>query len=119
MHNKHTIIHVKTKGVEVSRPFQIKITEDVSIILNNVVSYAVEKELTYRKLKDGAVANEKGNYSEEDFILLSADTISMYFIGGDGLTFRVGDEITAEDFIRVGKSLKALEFKLKEDSEGK
>ena len=104
-----------------SRPYQIKITEDVSIILNNAVSYAIEKGLAHRKLKEGATVDEKtGKYTEDDFTISAADTISVYFLNGEGLTFRVGSEITSEDFERISKSLKALEFKLREgDSEGK
>jgi hypothetical protein len=99
----------------VSRPIQLKITEDVTIILNNVVSYSVEKGVAYRKPKPTATADEDGQYAVEDYDVKAADTISIFFIGGNGLTFRVGEEITREDFDRVSKSLKILEFKLRDE----
>lgn len=102
-----------------SRPIQLKITNDVTVVLDNVVSYAVEKGIAYRKPKADATPDEKGNYKDEDFDVKAADTISLYFIGGHGLTFRVGEELTREDFDRVSKSLKVLEFKLRDDNEGK
>lgn len=102
-----------------SRPIQLKITDDVTIILDNVVSYAVEKGIAYRKPKEDAVPDENGKFNDEDYDIKAADTISIFFIGGNGLTFRVGEEITREDFDRVAKSLKVLEFKLREDNEGK
>ena len=106
------------KGETVSRPIQIKITNDVTVNFNNVVSYAVEKGLAYRRPKEDAVPDENGKYKEEDYDIKAADTISIFFIGGHGLTFRVGEDITREDYDRVAKSLKVLEFKLKENSEG-
>lgn len=96
-----------------SRPIQIKITNDVSVVLDNVASYAVEKGLSYRVLKEGTPT--KPEYTDEDYNVKAADTISVYFIGGHGLTFRVGEEITREDYDRISKSLKTLEFKLRDD----
>jgi len=113
------LINNKQKGVDVSRPIQLKITNDVTVVLDNVVSYAVEKGLAYRKPKEGAAVNAQGQYDEGDLVTTAADTISLYFIGGNGLTFRVGEDITREDYERVSKSLSVLEFKLKETDEGK
>ncbi len=101
-----------------SRPLQLKVTEDIAIILDNVVSYSVEKGLAYRTPKPDAVPDEKGQFKAEDLDMKAADTISVYFIGGNGLVFRVGEEITREDYDRVAKTLKVLEFKLR-NNEGK
>jgi len=98
-----------------SRPIQLKITNDVSVVVDNVVSYAIENGVAYRKLKEGAKPDDKGAYSDESYDIKAADTISIFFIGGHGLTFRVGEEITREDFDRVSKSLKVLEFKLRDE----
>ena len=77
-----------------------------------MVSYAVETGLAYRKLKEGANADSE---KPEDYNVTAADTISLFFIGGHGLTFRVGEEITREDFDRISKTLKTLEFKLRDE----
>lgn len=98
-----------------SRPIQLKITNDVTVVLDNVVSYAIEKGIAFRKPKAGAKPDDEGNYAPEDYDIKAADTISVFFVGGNGLTFRVGEEITREDFDRVSKSLKVLEFKLHDE----
>ena len=90
-----------------TRPIQLKITDEVSIILDNVVSYAIERGLAYRKLKEG---KDPASTDKADYDVTAADTVSFFFPAGNGLNFRVGEEITPEDFARINATLKSLEF---------
>lgn len=91
----------------------IKITDEVTVVLSNIVSYAVEKGLSYPKLKADAIP---GSENPEDYGTSAADTISFFFLAGQHLIFRVGEEITREDYDRISATLKSLEFDLERKS---
>lgn len=104
----------------------IRITEAkealIGVNMNNVVSYAIERKVPERKLKEAIrqafeEKTLKRNLKDEDYETVGyVDRVSFYFIGGTGLTYIVGKEITKEDFIRIVNSIKRMEFILERDN---
>jgi hypothetical protein len=96
-------------------PALIKIREGITINLSNSVSQAVEHDVKLRRLKK----DYKGNPQEakpEDFEEYStANVVSFWFIGGTSLSYRTGEEISEEDFVRISKILTNLQYRMKDD----
>lgn len=80
----------------------------IYINLNNTVSYAVERKSRQQRLKEGADPNRA---TQADFEIFTTDVVSFYFVAGTGLSYRVGIEITQDDFDRLAYILeKALPY---------
>lgn len=102
-------------------PINVKIRDGIRVNVTAAVSHAVERGLVQKKLKkeigDAVRAGtlKRGlidaDYDDDG----KCDTISFWFVGGTSLCYRVGFEITQEDFKRIVGDLEAMEFKRKDD----
>ena len=93
-----------------SRPTMIKITDGIYLNLNSVASVGIGRDMQLTKLKEGVV---KGK-TPEDYVTYNADCVCFHYAAGNSLYFRVGMEMTNEDYERVEQELAFLQFKLYE-----
>lgn len=102
-------------------PTLIKIRDGIRVNVSVSVSHAVEYQLPQRELKkdvqalvnSGTLARK---LTAEDYVERApCDTVSFWFIGAQPLTYRVGREITAEDFTRIVRDLNELEYRSRDD----
>lgn len=100
-------------------PALIRVREDITVNLNTCVSQQVLRKAPIRQLKKSAAARvrqEGGVATAEDYeVVGQADTVSFFFIGGTSLTYRVGEEITQEDFDHVATIITNLQYRMKND----
>jgi uncharacterized protein YneR len=107
--------------LHINAPVIIKIREGVTINLSQTVSQAVERDLPQNrlkkeiadKIKSGAMTDKPKEEDYEQYA--TAHTLSFWFIGGTSLSYRVGHEITVEDFNRIEKIMNSLQFRTKDD----
>jgi len=93
--------------LNLSIPALIKIREGLTVNLALSVSQAVERAVPQYKLKEGiAKATKQDDYEPNG----TADTVTFWFIEGRSLAYRVGEEITEEDFVRVEGDLAKLQY---------
>lgn len=104
--------------IKVSVPTIIKIREGITINLSLSVSQAVEKQLPQKRLKaDAKEAINNGTLKHTDVqdshyeVYNKADTLSFWFTGNQSLAYRVGEEISQEDFDRVSIQLNAIQYR--------
>lgn len=91
-------------------PALIKIREGITINLSLSVSQAVETDVPQYKVKEGIDNPTK----QEDYELNgTANVITFWFIDAKALTYRVGEEITQEDFDRISTALQQLNYIIK------
>jgi len=67
--------------------------------------YRLKKDVVPLKAVNGALTNPK-----DDFEMFEADTLRLVFNDGKGLTYIVGEQITAEEFTYVCECLQELTF---------
>ena len=92
-----------------TKPIMLKVRSGVFVNINNLMSFAIEPGLAqpFKKLKEGEDPKNPEAYTEE---IVTADTISFYYPGDRGLSFRVGHEIERADWNRMKEILESLEF---------
>ena len=95
--------------LNLTAPALLKIRDGITINLALSVSQSVERDTVQYKLKDGIEKGEK----RDDFDQYKADVVSFWFIDGKSLSYRVGEEITAEDFDRIKLQLENLQYRPK------
>jgi len=120
-----TVATGQTKGsdmaLQFNAPLTVKIREGIRVNIALSVSHAIEKDLPQKKLKTDVqkevrAGTLKRALADDDYETTgTADTISFWFIGGTSLSYRVGHEITQEDFNRIEFQLGILEFRTKND----
>lgn len=107
--------------LHINAPVILKIREGISVNLSQTVSQAVEKALPQRRIKKEIAEKIKSGEHKKEPLEADyeeygkADTLSFWFIGQSSLSYRVGHEITQEDFDRVQAQLIALQFRTKSD----
>jgi len=87
----------------------LKIRGDITINLALSVSQSIERDKVCFRLKDGIKKGEK----RDDYDEYKADTVSFWFLGDQSLSYRVGEEITKEDFNRIELQLENLQYRPK------
>jgi len=98
----------------------VKIREGIGVNLSMAVSHAIEYDLPIRALKpEVKEALKKQTLGREinsdDYIEEGrANTVMFWFIGGASLTYRVGHEITQEDFDRIEATLENVTYRLRD-----
>ena len=102
-------------------PTLVKIRDGIRVNVSMATSHAVEYDQPQLQLK-AEVKNLQENGTlkrkirEDDFEKIGeADVISFWFIGGQALSYRVGEEFTQTDFDRVKNVLETLEYRTKND----
>ena len=110
--------------IHVDIPALVKIYADMRGNVSLAVSCAIDYDQPQYELKpDVRALKEEGKLSrsliESDYeVVGKADTVSFWFIGGTSLIYRVGVEITRDDFDRIKADLSQLEFKGKKNDRG-
>jgi len=105
--------------LNLSVPALLQIREGITINLALSVSQSVEPAMPQYKLKDDIKKlSEEGKLARslrsDDYIQTgTADTVSFWFIDGRSLVYRVGEEISSDDFARIEDSLTQLQYRLK------
>lgn len=101
--------------LHIQAPVLVKIRDGITVNLSQSFSQAIEHQVPQKKLKK----EYKGNPTEakpEDFeISGKLDTVSFWFADGRSLAYRVGEEITQDDFNRIEKQMLSLEFRTQDD----
>jgi hypothetical protein len=97
--------------LHVQAPVLIKVCDGITVNLSVSVSQAIEKQLPQHRLKDGVVLDGRKSTQDDYEVHGHADTLSFWFAGGTSLSYRVGEEITQEDFDRVEKQIDDLNFR--------
>ena len=93
--------------LNLSVPALLKIREGVTVNLSLSVSQAVETDVPQYKVKAGI---EKPSKQEDYELNGTADTVTLWFIDKERLVYRVGEEITREDFVRISEHLSNLHY---------
>ena len=107
--------------LHINAPLLLKIRDGIALNCSMVLSLAAEKDAPQKRLKkEVADAIKSGAQVEQptdkDYeVYASADTLSFWFIGGTSLAYRVGFEITQEDYNRVEAQLQGLHYRTKDD----
>jgi len=96
--------------LNLSVPALLKIREGITVNLSLSVSQAVEKDVPQYRPKEGI---EKPSKQEDYEEYAKADVITFWFIDSKSLSYRVGQEITGEDFVRISVDLEQLQYKQK------
>lgn len=96
--------------MSISRPCTVKIKTGVYVNISTLCSFSVDLGLAQKipTLKKGGNPDNKEDWESET---VTADTISFYWPGDRGLSFRVGHEIERSDFERIKRTLTTLEYK--------
>ncbi len=100
-------------------PALIEVREGITVNLALSVSQAIEHDVPQytmkeevKKLQEEQKLNRR--LTSEDYDEIGkTDTVTFWFIDGKSLTYRVGEEITAEQFEEVSKDILALTYKRK------
>lgn len=108
-------------GANITIPTLVKIREGIRINLTLSVSHAIERDVTQTRIKPEI--QELFNTQKLDRKLTPEDyeecgktnAISFWFVGDSSLIYRVGKEITQEDFDRIEKTLQSIEFRMKDE----
>ena len=100
-------------------PALLKIRDDVTVNLSASVSQSIEHGAPQYKVKDDIKklsdegklnrALTKDDYDEVGKV----NVITFFFADGRSLQYRVGSEITEEDFIRIEADINAITYKRK------
>lgn len=96
--------------MSINRPCTVKIKTGVYINISTLCSFSIDLGLAQKipvLKKDGNADNPK-DWEQKT---VTADTISFYWQGDRGLSFRVGHEIERADFERIKRILTTLEYK--------
>jgi hypothetical protein len=107
--------------LHINAPVLIKIRKGIAINLAMTLSLAVENAVPQTRLKkEVADAIQAGSRTEQptdaDYEEYGkADTLSFWFIGGTSLAYRVGHEITQEDFDRAKAQIVGLLYRTKDE----
>lgn len=102
--------------LHIQAPVLIKIREGITVNLSMSVSHAVEPNLPQSRLKSTYDKNKSPTQSDYE-PAGTADTVSFWFVGGTSLCYRVGHEISQEDFNRIKLQMEALQFRTRDDRE--
>ncbi len=108
-------------SLQFNAPLNIKIRDGIRVNIALSVSHAIERGLVQKQIKEDIQklireGKLERQLIEDDYIEgEKLDTVSFWFIGGTSLAYRVGHEITKEDFDRIAGQLESLEFRSQRD----
>lgn len=102
--------NVKGKTMSISRPCTVKVKTGVYINMSTICSFSIDLGLAQKipVLKEGGNPENPKDWEDK---LITADTVSFYFPGDRGLSYRVGHDIERSDFERIKRTLTTLEYK--------
>ena len=98
-------------------PILMKVRDGIRVNLSMTVSHAIERQLPQRRLVKEVAEQVKARtlnreLREADYEQYDVcDTVSFWFAGGSSLSYRVGHEVTQEDFERIVRDLQSLEYR--------
>jgi len=110
-------------AIHIDLPTLLKIREGIRVNLNMTASHSIEYDQPITQIKpdiqkqfnDGSL---KRHLTAEDYEEIGkADIISFWFVGGNSLVYRVGKEISQEDFEQIKSTLQTIEFRKRDDRE--
>lgn len=105
--------------LNLSVPALLKIREDITVNLSLSVSQSLEKDSPQYKVKDeikklGDEGKLNRSLTKDDYEEVGkCDVVTLFFHDGRSLQYRVGHEITAEDFDRIKEDIHTLTYKRK------
>ena len=97
--------------LHVQAPVLIKVRDGITVNIGVSVSQAIEKQLPQYKLKEGFDKDKRTPTQADYDVTGHADTVTFWFTGGTSLSYRVGHEITQEDFDRIQSQIEHLNFR--------
>ena len=105
--------------LNLSVPALLKIRQDITVNLSLSVSQSIERGAPQYKVKDDIKklsdegklnrALTRDDYEEID----KCDVVTLFFLDQRSLQYRVGHEISEEDFLRIEQDISSLTYKRK------
>jgi len=88
----------------------VKVKGGVYINVSTLCSFSIDLGLAQKipTLIEGQNPDDPNSWEQK---LITADTVSFYWPGDRGLSFRVGHELERPDFERIKRILTTLEYK--------
>jgi len=102
--------------LHINAPVLLKIREGINVNLSMTLSLAVEHDVPQKRIKEESKEKPAHTLTAKDYEEYgTADTVSFWFIGGTSLAYRVGHEITQEEFNRIKAHLQGLQYRTKDE----